>query len=712
MKTFAPEGSVHFVADREHSLGWPAVLLVVALALGYRALYFTVAGKDPLSLIPVIDGSYHDEWARRIVAGDLFGHGPDDVFKPPLYAYFIALLYAVFGRSIALIQWIQYGLGAASCAMAGALAARFLGRRAGITVGILSSLYAPYIFFESQLLAPAPGIFLNLAALLVLTGSRVGNLRGRAFAGGVLFGLSAAMRPDVLLPAGLAAAYALWHFGGGGRRKAAVRAGLAVAGSVLVLLPITIRNAALTGSFIPVCSYGGINFYTGNSVSADGISAVPVGLRWERLISRVPQDILERPAAAEHWWVKRAWEEIVAQPGAAAARFARKAVAFFNAREFRNNICFHFMQERAWPLRFPFLQYAIVLPIAVSGLIFLWRMPDSARQLAVLVSLWSAGFLIVGMLFFVTARYRLPVVPILMIPAGWALTESVSRLRSRRWRMPAGMLLIAAAVGLLVWPSWFGRPRKNWALDYVNLGNCLKSTAHPEAATAAYQEALKIGDDPDAHYLLGRQLLLENDLRNAIVHLEAAHRSIPDSPEVLLTLAQARLSTGDLISARGLLEKLVELSNRSNLWPVRAKWATACILLADLKPLSADALWKQAWSIHPTTAAEASFLRGRNMPLVLETFRRDAMDQPWDWYSQANYGMVLLTSGRATEAAGLLRRASRLAPEKERLRFQLARALTQSGDKAGATAIVEDLLRTLPYGKLRRDVEVLRMQLR
>jgi len=121
----------------------------------------------------------------------------------------------------------------------------------------------------------------------------------------------------------------------------------------------------LTGEFIPVSSNAGINFYTGNAVVSDGVSAVPVGLRWERLVSRVPQSILEQPARASTWWSARAREEMAANPWKTLGRLGKKALAFFNGREFRNNICFHFMQNLAWPLRLPFLQYGLILPLAI-----------------------------------------------------------------------------------------------------------------------------------------------------------------------------------------------------------------------------------------------------------------------------------------------------------------------------------------------------------
>jgi tetratricopeptide (TPR) repeat protein len=134
-------------------------------------------------------------------------------------------------------------------------------------------------------------------------------------------------------------------------------------------------------------------------------------------------------------------------------------------------------------------------------------------------------------------------------------------------------------------------------------------------------------------------------------------------------------------------------------------------MLADLEPFAAEKHWNQAWSIHQTTAAEASFQRRKDMLQVLETFRIEAESKPWDWYAQANYGLVLLEIGRPRQALDPLRLAVKLAPEKDGIHFHLARAMAQGGMRNEALMILQRLLQQLPACTLRRDVEALRARL-
>ena len=702
-----PSGGAPAQASDRIGWGWLAAIVVAALA--YRALCFSVVGAHPLLRHPVVDAGYHDAWARRIADGDWLGHGPDDVFKPPLYPYFLAGLNAPFGRHIALVQWVQHVLGAVSCVLVALLGARLLGPAAGRLAGFISAGYAPYVFFESQLLTPPLSILLNLVAIHLLASPERGVGRGRLAAAGALFGLSAAVRPDVLLPAALVVLYLMFHHRRLGRRRLAIGAVCLASAAAGVILPVLVRNYHITKQFVPVASSAGVNFYVGNATGADGVTAVPVGLRWERLVARVPQEVLEKPATASRWWMRAAWREIRAAPGAAVLRLARKALAFWNRREFRNNICYHFMQRIAWPLRFCPGQFAAILPLAACGLLSLWRSAAERERTAfALCGLWVGGYWIVGIAFFVTARFRLPAVPLLILPAAWGIVRIAAALRQRRWTTLSGHLAAVVAAGVLSSPMWLGRPENAWVRDRVSLGNSLRDASNPHGARQAYRDALELEpNDPDARYLLAHTLLRQRPAK-ALEHLQIARSVIPDSPDVLLAIATAHMALGNATQARQTLCDLLSLAATSNLWPKRAACATAHVHLADLEPAAAAAHWEKAWSIDRRTAAEAAFLKRTDLPRALEAFQAEARANPWDWYAHANCGTALLDAGRAEEAVAAYRKAVRLAPERAALRFHLAHALLQTASHAEAAPLLGRLSNELPPCPLRRQVEDLR----
>jgi len=707
--TQVPANGSTLRAGMGQKIGRRWLVVIFLFALAYRGLCFYDTREHQLYCHPVVDAEYHHAWAERIMAGDWLGYGPDDVFKPPLYPYFLAGLYSVFGLHIAVVQWTQYVLGAFSCVLLALLAARLLGRATGRVAGLISAGYAPYVFFESQLLTPGVSIFLSLAALLVLIPPAGRPGYGRLAVAGLLFGLSAGFRPDVLLPALLVLGYLLFESRPMPLGRLATCVSCAALGVAVVVLPITVRNYRLTGQFIPISANAGINFYVGNASGADGVSAVSVGLRWERIVARVPQDVLEKPATSSRWWMRTALGEMAKTPVSAILRLGRKALAFFNRREFRNNICYHFMQRASWPLGRSPVQFAVVLPLAVCGLIAMFRSGDRRQRRAFSLCLWwTAGYFVVGVVFFVTARFRLPAVPLLILPAAWGLIQIGTVIRRRQWKMLLGYGAVVAGVGLLSWPMWFGRPEDGWVRDYVNLANSLRTSGDERGALEAYRKALTYrSDDPDAHYMVGRILLVRYPIV-AAEHLEEARTVVPDSPDVLLALAQAQLAVGKVDPARQNLEELLRVASTSNLMPRRSAWATAHIILADLDLSAARKHWEKAWSIDRRTTAEASFIRRREYGRVLETFRAVAREDFWNWYAHANYGMILLATDQPEKAVVAFGRAVKLAPQREPLRFHLARALLRAGRKEKALRLLDQLLDELSPCAFRDQVETMR----
>jgi tetratricopeptide (TPR) repeat protein len=699
----------HKQQSRETRIGpgirWLIVIFLVALA--YRGVCFREMGGHPLFAEPVIDAGYHHAWAGRIVSGDLWGHGPDDVFKAPLYSYFVAAVYALADRQISVAQWVQLLLGSCSCVLVALAAGRWLGRGGGILAGLIAALYAPYVFFELQLLTPSVSIFLNTAAVVILARTDGPGKHLRWVLVGVLVGLSTGVRPDVILPATLAVGYALLKLRTGTRRRL-LGALCLVFGISCVIVPVAVRNYHLTKSIIPVSSNAGINLYVGNVVSRTGTTAVPVGLRWDRLIGSVPQNILEQPAAASRWWVRQTWDHVRENPGSSLGRLSMKTLAFLNAREFRNNICYHFLQAGHWPLRLPFVQFALIVPLGLCGLIgLIWRGEGSQRDAGIVCGIWVLGYWVVGVLFFVNARFRVPATPFLIIPAAWSLVRLADAIGHWRLKSIVGYAVGVALLGAVAWPMWLGPPEADWVRDYVNLGNSLRAKGDSFGAEKAYRDALSVDqDDPDANYLLA-VVQLGRSPGSALANLQRAEGLLVDSPDVLIAMAQAHLALGQTAPAMETLKRIPDLASTRNLLPKRAVWAKAHLMLASLEPDSAEYHWERAWAVDPYTAAEFAFTEGRDAPRVLEVFGNRAHRWHWDWYSQANYGMALLRFGDAAQAVEAFGRAIRLAEERDALRFHQARALIKAGERERARQILAELVRSLPDCNLRSDAAAL-----
>jgi tetratricopeptide (TPR) repeat protein len=694
------------------ALGKRSLAIIFVTAVLFRILCLVVLRDHPLLRFPVVDAKLHDEWALRILAGDWLGHGPDDVFKPPLYPYLLAALYAWPGDRILLVQGFQMLLGAASCVLTALLAARLFSRSVAIVAGLVSAFYAPYVFFELQLLTPAPIVFLNLAAVFLLVReTKPSRRRVHDTAAGVLLGISAGMRPDVVVPALLCAGFLFLLADPEARRRLARRALWFAPAVMAVVLPIVVRNFIVAGAILPVSTNAGLNLYVGNAPEGAGTSAVPVGLRWERLLCEIPQPVLEHPESATAYWWRRTVERVAHDPRALLGRLAGKALAFLNGREFRNNIDFHFLRLAAWPLRIPGGQFAWIAPFGLCGLWLAGRSCARTRKRVVLLlAMPFLGYWLLGVMFFVTGRFRLPAVPFLTIAAAWFLVDLLRRLRekdTRRLMRYGGLILVA---GLAVWPPWFGRPETDWARDEINLGNSLQAAGDPEGARRAYERALaRRPDDPDAHYLAAMVVSARNP-QAVREHLLRARTALPDSPDILLALAENHLRAGERESARAVLAEFLALETKLNLWPRRTAWAIACASMADLDSSRAAEYWRKAWTVDPRAAAEAAFVRRREPERVLATFRSEVESHPWDWYALTNYGLCLFSEGMLQESVSSLRGAVAKAPAAERTRLQLllARVLISADRKSEAADLLDKIERPPPDSPFQSQLQQLR----
>ena len=143
---------------------------VVAGALGLRFVYLVDYQSSPLFATAAgPDVTEYYEWALAILAGQwLWAETP---FHAPLYAYFLAGLYAVTGQTLAAVRFGQLLLGLAALALLSFSTGRRLGWRIGIATAALWALYVPVVYYEAELFAEGLAVFLNSCVLALLLGS-------------------------------------------------------------------------------------------------------------------------------------------------------------------------------------------------------------------------------------------------------------------------------------------------------------------------------------------------------------------------------------------------------------------------------------------------------------------------------------------------------------------------------------------------------------
>jgi hypothetical protein len=168
---------------------------------------------------------------------------------PPGYSILVALVYAVFGESDTAVQFVQMICDALAVVMIFLILTELLPTGAAVVAGMLAA-FSPQFAWNSVLLLPdALAVLPILLAVYCL--ARAGkhpHLRTFVFAG-ALVGISCWLRANAMLLTFFFAAAVLLLF----PRERRARYALAViGGTLLVVLPLTIRNAIVFHRFIPL----------------------------------------------------------------------------------------------------------------------------------------------------------------------------------------------------------------------------------------------------------------------------------------------------------------------------------------------------------------------------------------------------------------------------------------------------------------------------
>jgi len=618
------------------------VILVVALAL--RLAHWAAVRRAPFIGEPAMDSWEYDRWAREIAGGDWLGHGRGVFFQAPLYPYLLALLYKAAGPCLDAAYLLQIALAVAGCYALYRAGRAMAGERAGLAAAALAAVYGPFLFYDVQLLKESLAVTVVCCLLwavawaagtvseaaTAVTGSvKAGPGADRGAAGrwllvGLLLGILALLRENALLvvpfllPLPWSAGRRAAGEGGAGRRAAlASRAGRAaafLAGVALALAPVALRNGLVGGDFLPTTSQGGVNFFIGNNPRADGTyRPIVPGKQTPELERREPARIAEQalgrpltPAEVSRYWLRRALAWARAHPGGFLRLTLRKLGLFWSWYEWPDAVDYYYLRGLSPVFRLPLLEFGGVTLLAALGLGFLGG--GRARRLTPAL-LFAGAWMVSTVAFFLFARYRLPVVPPLLLLAALpvaALVEAIQAWRGGRVRAVALGLAIAAALAL---PRLAGFEPRLDLVDY-NLGRLDEARGDTALASRHYQAALAAAPDAFLAWLdLGNLAARRRDWPAALRCYQRAVALQPDSDDAQSNLGGIYLALGDLPAASRHLQEALALNPRS--FQALQNGALLRLRLGD--PAAARELNRRALEIDPANPA-ALRLRARLAP--------------------------------------------------------------------------------------------------
>ncbi len=414
---------------------WP--LLIAATAILVRIIYLIEVSQKTGFSVPMVDEQWHWLWAQEIVEKSFWGEG--SYFRGPLYPYLLAILYFITGGSIFWAKLLQVFLCGGTALFIFRTAQHFFGSKAGAIAGLIYAFYGTLIFYEAMFLIPALFLFLTTWGMYRFIAFQNSRSVKTWITTGLIFGLAALATPNILL---VLPFLALWvilkHKQNSANLLEATRpAVLFILGVILAILPVTIRNAAVTGEFVLISTQGGINFYLGNNDYADGLTMIMPevdlnqSISWDMFVPAT-NAYAEREIGREmsdgdisDFWNRKALEFILENPEKFLNLVWRKTV--YLASGFENSDAADIYYQRNKSVLYSYLVWdflisfplGVLLPIAIVS-VFVLR--NDFRKLLPLY-IFILAYIPSIVLFLVTARHRLPIIPFLIIIASGGLVR-------------------------------------------------------------------------------------------------------------------------------------------------------------------------------------------------------------------------------------------------------------------------------------------------
>jgi len=682
-----------------------AFILIGIAAFVIRAVYLFELRDTPLFAVLIGDGKQYDSWARQIAAGQWLG--TEVFYQTPLYPYFLAVIFKLAGHSLLTVRLVQALLGAASCVLLGLAARRWFNQKTALVAAAMLAIYPPAIFFDGLVQKSSLDLFL-ICALLAALAEFIHRRKWMWLAlAGIALGAFTLNRENARVLYPVIVIFVLVYFRDVSLTKRLAWSAMFTVAVALVLLPVGYRNYHVAGEFLVSTSQLGPNLYIGNHSGAGG-SYEPLvpghgSAAYEREdATRLAETAMHRrlsPNEVSNYWVRQSLEYIHRHPSEWMKLMIRKIGLTFAAKETVDTESIEAYSDYSLTLRWLFwFTFGIILPLAVLGA---WLTRRDWHKLTLLYAMIFAMAIAVA-LFYVVARYRYPLAPILIMFAAAALV-SLPRLRTeslQAW-LPGALLAVAVALpsNLLFRTAnddtllnigeelvRAGRPSEaipvlrkaaetswDYAPAHFNLGVALNEAGRKEEALDAFDAAIKA--DPnyfEARAAMGLTLLETGRPTGAVTQFREAVRLRPDAANVHRDLGNALSQAGQPSEAIKEYQEALRLNSND----ASSHNSLAVALQQEGRVDDAIQHYQAALQLQPDNAGTRSnlalaFEAKGDHHAAIQQFQQALQLQPANAAIHMNFGDLLARFNQFEEAIGEYEQAVKLNDSVE-LRFQLA----------------------------------------
>ena len=355
--------------------------------------------------------------------------------QEPLYPYFVALNYAIFGKNVHWVFIFQLLLGVLTNLLVFFVTRRYFGELTATIAAFLAVFCGPMLFYEMVLLRSSIAVFLGIL-VIYLTGEAI---RKDKLLWWIITGLTTGLALLVhsffiLYILGMISVVLLTN-----RKK--IQTGLKcsaaiILGLFLAISPAVYRNYTVGAPAMSLSSTSALSFVTMNNESFKSFIGWNMNTQYladimaeadGKLLKTIIPTLKTHPSAGSY--LSQVWD---------------KLHATFSWYEIPNNVNFYLYREYIPVLFFTFISFLILSPLAITGIFlsFYKRIHAWPLYLMFLVYLFPM------LAFMVLSRYRIIFVPVLIPFAALTVTELLGT-----WKGWKNYVIILALLILGFWAA-------------------------------------------------------------------------------------------------------------------------------------------------------------------------------------------------------------------------------------------------------------------
>ncbi|MCM8782931.1 MAG: tetratricopeptide repeat protein, partial [Candidatus Omnitrophica bacterium] len=303
-------------------------------------------------------------------------------------------------------------------------------------------------------------------------------------------------------------------------------------GLMMIMLPVTLRNYMAEKDWIFLSGQLGFNFYLGNNPNnPEGLFYYPVYTRLDqesmfrdaRVIANIESGKILKPSEVSRFWFKKALKFILKNPLMYLKILLNKLIHLFGPHEYIHDWEFIGIKQKILIFRVLTLDLNYLMVLFYIGVIIAIK---KIKEIYLLyLAFFSFSFSIV--LFFVASRYRINLVPFLIIFASFGLLKVVNLFFQKKYLK----FLIVLFMILLV----------SFIFNYV------PKRQHVLASDCQLLQYLE-----KAMYYRDKL-----DYNSSLKEIESAYRLKPDNPFILNMLGEVYYRLGNLEKAKEMFQKII-----------------------------------------------------------------------------------------------------------------------------------------------------------